>query len=363
MEPTETDPTTDQVQPLELLEVLEELRDRDLIEEVVMGGAALPGSLPSSPPDQALLDDERSLKTQPAQVEPVSVCETPPAQVSLGLLAAAVAVIVWACPSLIAKALPLSSLTVVLYRSWLGVLFAFIVLRARGGRLTRTGLRLSLFGGIALALDLMLFFAAIKTTTVANATLISSMTPLLLLFLSPVVFKEKIAWPDVTAALVAMAGAVMVALASTGSVAWSLRGDIYAALCLVAWTAYLSISKHVRGKIGALEFTAGVSLIASIVVTPIALLHHDLSWPQPGHMVLLATMALFGWLGHVMMNWSLQHIPLWAGGTTVLAVPVVSTALAAVFLGEPFFPSQMVGMAIVVMALTVVASRTPEVAA
>lgn len=278
----------------------------------------------------------------------------------LGLLAAFTAVVLWACPTLIGKSLPLSSLTLVLFRGWIGVAIALAVLRFRGGRLTLVGMRYCLIGGIALGCDLMLFFAAIKTTTVANATLISSMTPLLLLFLAPMFFAERLQWPDVGAALAAMGGAALVALASSNLDGWSLRGDAYAALCLISWTIYLAASKVARRKIGAMEFTAGVAVIASCVVTPFALLHADLTWPEPRHYVLLTIMAVSGLIAHLLMNWSLAHIPLWAGGTSTLAVPVVATTLAAVFLSEPFLPIQVLGMAIVVIALAVVSFRSPK---
>ena len=283
-----------------------------------------------------------------------------PSQHGLGLFAAIFAVVAWATPTLIGKALPLSSLTIVLYRGWLGVAFAMLALYLRGGRLTTRGLRYCLIGGTALGFDLMFFFAAIKTTTVANATLLSSMTPLLLIFLAPLLFDEQLSWPDWLAALAAIGGSVLVATTSSTLAGWSLRGDLLALCCLLAWTVYLSASKAVRGKIGALEFTAGVTLVASLWITPFALLHDDLTWPRANHWPLLIVMALSGWLGHVLMNWSLKHIPIWAGGTAAMAVPVAATGLAALFLDEPFLLQQGIGMAIVIGALTIVGIRSPK---
>lgn len=318
----------------------------DLVEDAVRAADALPGGLPAP------------IDTTSTTSEDASEGHVP--KIGLGLLAAFTAVTVWASPALIGKALPLSSLTIVLIRGWIGVLIALSVLRMRGQRLSLASLRFCLLGGIALGFDLMMFYAAIKTTTVANATLISSMTPLLLIFLAPWLFGERLRLPDIAAALATIIGAAMVAFASTEVEGWSLRGDLYAASCLVAWTVYLAVSKSTRGKMGSLEFTAGVSLVASITITPIALLHADLSWPKPSHFLLLALMAIGGLLGHVLMNWSLQHIPLWAGGTAASAIPVVSTALAAVFLSEPFTPLQALGMGIVLVALTVVGVRSPK---
>lgn len=331
---------------------LEGFRDaddlEDLIEDAVAVGDALPGETP------LLIDDEFGAADVGAK-QPIGV-----GRLAIGVAGAALAVLSWACPALIGKGVQLSALNVVLFRGWIGIVVAFTVLHARGGRLTVRGLQLSLLGGLALGVDLMLFFAAIKATTVANATMIGSMTPLLLMFLAPKLFGERLRWPDVLAGLVAMAGCGLVVLASSGVDGWSLRGDVYAALCLVAWTAYLIASKRVRGEVSSLEFAAAVTLVATALITPIAMLDPTLRWPTPAQLGLLTIMAISGWLGHVMMNWSLRFIPIWVGGTSAVAVPVVATALAAAFLGEAFVWTQGVGMAIVITALTVVGMRSPK---
>lgn len=321
----------------------------DLVEDAVAVGDALPGETP------LLLDEEGG--AAPTAAEPPEVGT---GRLVVGVVGAALAVLSWACPALIGKGVQLSALNVVLFRGWIGIVVALTVLYARGGRLTRRGLRLSVFGGLALGLDLMLFFAAIKATTVANATMIGSMTPLLLMFLAPKLFGERLRWPDLLAGLVAMAGCGLVVLASSGVDGWSFRGDVYAALCLVAWTAYLVASKRVRGEVSSLEFAAAVTLVATTLITPIALFDPTLRWPDGTQLALLTVMAISGWLGHVMMNWSLRYIPIWVGGTSAVAVPVVATALAAVFLGEAFVWTQGLGMAIVVTALTVVGVRSPK---
>lgn len=336
----------------ELEPVVEGFRDadelEDLVEDAVAVGDALPGETP------LLLDDAG----ESASVEGRADIGT--GQLTLGIAGAALAVLSWACPALIGKGVALSALNVVLFRGWIGVAFALLVLYLQGGRLTKRGLQLSLVGGLALGLDLMLFFAAIKATTVANATMIGAMTPLLLMFLAPKLFGERLRWPDVLAGLIAVLGCGLVVLASSRVEGWSLRGDIYAALCLVSWTVYLVASKRVRGKIGSLEFAAAVTLIASTLITPVAFVDPTLRWPDAAQFGLLTIMAISGWLGHVLMNWALRFIPIWVGGTAAVAVPVVATALAAAFLGEAFVWTQGLGMAVVVAALTVVGMRSPK---
>ena len=294
---------------------------------------------------------------------PDAVSDSQPEEPRLvaGLVAVVLAVLVWACPSILIKALPMEALPIVFFRGWIGVAWAFAALYIGGGRMSMGVLRYALLGGLALGIDLMTFFLAIKMTTVANATLISAMPPVLLIFLAPWLFKEKVGLADAAAALIAIGGAGLVAYGSRSSAAWDIRGDLVAVITLVAWTFYLIFSKRAGRHISPLEFTAGVTLIASILVTPFVLVDGHLSWPEPLHWLALGAMAVLGWSGHVLMNWSLRHIPVWVGGTAALAVPVASTMLAALFLGEAFLPIQMVGMAVVVFSLTVVGVRSPAV--
>lgn len=284
-----------------------------------------------------------------------------PSRLAPGVGAAALALLFWAGPSVIGKAIPLGAVQLVFFRGILGALWGVAVLYASGGRLSWRLLRYSCVGGIALGCDLVFFYAAIKATTVANATVISSVQPLLMVFAAPLFFGEKIRWPDFLASLVAIGGVVLVVSGSQRLDAWSLRGDLMALCVLFAWAAYLVASKKARQHLTSTEFTCGVMIFSMAVITPLALWQGEWALPTGGQWLGLAFMAVSGWLGHILMNWALEHIPLWVGGTSALAVPVLTSALAAVFLAEPLAPVQILGMVIVLASLTVVVLRADKV--
>jgi len=71
----------------------------------------------------------------------------------------------------------------------------------------------------------------------------------------------------------------------------------------------------------------------------------------------LALLALVpGLVGHGLMNWSLTRIPVWLGGTLILAIPVTSTILAWLFIDEEVRALQFAGMGIVIGALAALVS-------
>ena len=99
---------------------------------------------------------------------------------TLGLLAAASAVIVWGSSSVLVKDIDgVSGLVIGFHRMWIGCVLTSAAFLISGGRFSWRLLRLSLAGGIAFALDIVLFFSALQQTSVANATIIGAMQPVL----------------------------------------------------------------------------------------------------------------------------------------------------------------------------------------
>lgn len=286
----------------------------------------------------------------------------------LGYAAAGAALLFWGGQAVIAKGVKLDPLPLVFYRAWLAVVWSVGVLYATGGRLSSGLLRRCLPGGIAFGLDLVLFFTALKLTTVANASVIASLQPVLLVVAAPLVFKERVRLHELGLAAVAVAGVVLVVFGATGLPQWSGRGDLWAVATLFAWTGYFMASKKARAHVSAVEFTAGATLIAAVVVTPFAALSGQHWGPPTGvEWFWIAMMAVGpGWAGHYLMNWALGHVPIWFGGCVALASPVASAAMAAAFLGESVTLLQGLGMGVTVgslVAMSVISAlRSPAVA-
>ena len=280
----------------------------------------------------------------------------------LGVGAAFLALVFWAFPGVLGRGMALPAFALVAYRMWLGVFLAVGGLRLSGGSLTWRVLRHSLAPGLCLGVDVLSFFSAIKLTTVANATVIGSLQPLLLVFAAPLLFRERVRLPDIAAAVVAIAGVAMVVWGSHAQPSWNLRGDLWAVVTMISWTFYFVACKRARIHLSSTELTAGASVVALLVVTPVALWSGPLPWPTSIQWAGLATMTMLGWGGHLLMNWALGQIPLWISGTTSLASPAVTTLFAALILREPVVAMQWLGMAVVFGALTAATLRAPQVA-
>ena len=279
---------------------------------------------------------------------------------TLGYGAAVLALVFWGGQAVIAKGVDLDPLPLVFYRIWLAVVWSIGFLYLTGGRVSRTMLRRCVPGGVAFGLDLVLFFTALKLTTVANTTVIASIQPVLLVFAAPLFFDERVRLPDIGWAAVAIGGVALVVFGASGLPEWSARGDLWALATLFAWTGYFMASKAARAHLSAAEFTAGASFVAALVVTPFAL-GSGQGWgpPTAGEWFWIAMMAIGpGWAGHYLMNWALGHVPIWFGGSVALATPVASAAMATVFLAEPLVALQVAGMAVTLGALVAITLRS-----
>ncbi len=89
---------------------------------------------------------------------------------SLGYGAAVAALLLWGGQAVIGKGVDLDPLPLVFYRIWIAVFWSIGILYATGGRLSVATVRRCIPGGVAFGMDLVLFFTALKLTTVANTT-------------------------------------------------------------------------------------------------------------------------------------------------------------------------------------------------
>jgi O-acetylserine/cysteine efflux transporter len=158
--------------------------------------------------------------------------------------------------------------------------------------------------------------------------------------------------------VVAIGGVGVVVFASGQVAGRSLSGDLLATLALGAWAWYFVAVKQARRKFPALEYQAGLAIIAAAVVSPIVLVSgQSLQLPDTHTSALLAVTIGLGAGGHFLMNWAHAYTPLMLTSLLTLASPVISVAAAAVFLGEPVLSAQVIGIAIVLGSLGIVLAR------
>lgn len=162
------------------------------------------------------------------------------------LLTAIVAVCFWSATPLFVRGVSTSTTTVIFWRFMVATPVMIFVAYLAGGHLTKELFFKSFWPGVLFAGSLVTGLTALRETSIANATLIMSLQPVLVLMIAPKLFKEKVRITQVVSSVVAMVGVTVFILAAASTSGANIRGDLIAFSNLFVWTGYFLLSKHVR---------------------------------------------------------------------------------------------------------------------
>ena len=136
--------------------------------------------------------------------------------------------------------------------------------------------RQALVPGVFFGLNLAVFFAGATHNSVANAALIGSLSPFLIVPLGAWLFKEYINPRALVFALVAFGGvAHRVVQRARRTATRRCEGNVFGVLAMLLWTAYVASTRHFRQDMDVATFMATISPIAAVAVLPLAIANGD----------------------------------------------------------------------------------------
>ena len=281
-----------------------------------------------------------------------------------GAAAIVLAVVAWAFGPILIKKIGLPNLVLAFWRLWLGFGVLAVAHAVNGGRIRGAALRKSALGGVFFGLNVALFTAAVQRTSVAEVTLVSSFQPVLILFLAGRMFGERVGRREIALSAGSLIGVGIFEAGATSSPVWSLSGYLFAVAALLTFTGYYLASKRVREHLDAVEYMTGALLVAAVVITPIALVARAPLATMQGESWFW--MALFvlgpGAGGHLLINWAHRYVDVTVSSLIVVGLPVVAAVLAWALLDEQIGVLQLVGGAVVLVCVALIATR-PTLAA
>jgi drug/metabolite transporter (DMT)-like permease len=218
--------------------------------------------------------------------------------------------------------------------------------------------RASAPAGLLFALNLLLFFSAIKQTGVADVLIIGALQPVLVLLLAGRLFGERVTARELVFMAASVCGVGLFILGSSGTPVWSLGGDTLAAGSLLVFTAYFLVSKRVRRVVGALEYMTTVTIVAALVVTPIALVSGDrLGGLRIQDWLWLTVFVCAAQGGHLLLAWAQAHVDVTLSSLLLLGETPISAVAALFVLGEPITALGVVGGLVAIASLGAVVRR------
>jgi drug/metabolite transporter (DMT)-like permease len=275
----------------------------------------------------------------------------------VGILAVLGPITAFSLMNLVVKVVRTPPLTFAFYRLWMGSAVMVAVLVLSGRRVSWSVLRRAALSGALFGANICFFFSALRLTSVADVLIVAALQPALTMLVAGPLFGERVTRHEVLWTVVSLVGVVLVIVGSSGTPVWSLRGDLLAAGALLAWTVYWLLSKHVRQQVKAIEYMAAVTVVAAVVVTPVALLSGQsfaLRWQDMWWLLLFVAGAQGG---HSLLAWSHAQVDVSISALLILVEPVLSPVAALIILGEPLPALSIAGGLVAVAAVGMVIRR------
>ncbi len=153
-----------------------------------------------------------------------------------------------------------------------------------------------------------------------------------------------------------VASSVTSPVGSAAAIPDTLAGNLLILMAVLCEAAFVVAARHISAEVPPLRLSLAVALVSlAMCMAPVWLARG--SAPLAG--IGIGTWALFGWytltasvLCTVLWYLGVGRVETWAAGLATAAVPVSALAVSALWLGETISPAQLLGVGLVVAAIT-----------
>lgn len=261
------------------------------------------------------------------------------------------AMVIWGANGLLVANISLSSAEIVLLRTFLGALFLIAVVlykRCFSFSDLKADIIPASIGGTALGLNWVLLFEAYRTAGVSLSTLTYYCGPILVLALSPILFKEKLTWSKIVAVIAVAIGMLCI----TGNVELGSevsKGLVYGGGAALLYAVIIVTSKRVKHLSGL--NCAVYELVLSFFVVLLYVVLSGIKLPVIPAKSDIIYVLVIGFvntgLAYYLYFSSLQKLP----GQTVALIcyidPLTALFVSVAFLNELLLPVQVIGAVLI----------------
>jgi len=209
--------------------------------------------------------------------------------------------------------------------------------------------------GLFFALDMSFWHYGLTLTSVANATVLCNLTPVVVTGFAWLVFKERPRRLFLAALALAICGAGAMAFGASGSGLArerSLLGDALS-LSVTLWYAsyFLCVQRARRGASASRVMLWSSAAGAPLMLLAALLMGEQLRPTGPEGWLFCLSLGLVHVVGQGGVAWSLGQLPAALTAITILVQPVVAGLLGWAIFAETLTPVQLVGGAVVLGAV------------
>ena len=233
-----------------------------------------------------------------------------------------------------------SAIAIGFYRlSFAAPIFAVVVFlwhREELKAITKKQLFGSMLGGLFLAGHYFTWFTAIGHTTIASAVVICNISPIIILIITAVFFREKTTVKAVIGVVVALIGAAIITGGDYSFAGNAIYGDIMAFFGALFYALYFLVGRKMRKDVNApvYVFIVFTTCWFAFAVGMIATGTPFTGYSTQDYLYLFAFAMVCSIGAHAVFNWCLGHVsPLYIS-TIETGESIFAAALAALFFAE-----------------------------
>lgn len=271
----------------------------------------------------------------------------------------ALAMLILGSIGLFVRTLPFTSSQIALARGLIGSAFlfasSFIFKKGLSFKRIRSNLKVLLPLGIMLGFNWILLFQAYRYTSIANATVSYYCAPVIVMLLTPVLFKEPLTRTNVICIFAAMAGMVCISGAGGALDRQNLIGIAYGFGGAVFYAAIVLTNKFLK-DISDFESAFTQLFIAALALLPYVLLTDGirLAGASAGAVLLLILVGVVHTgFSYLLYFASLPRLDSRTIATFSYIDPISAILLSSLFLAEPMTLIQAAG-AVLILGATLV---------
>ena len=216
-----------------------------------------------------------------------------------------------------------------------------------------------LVAGMFFAVDICFYHWSLTLTSIAHATLIVNLAPLVALSAGFLLFGERLGALKLFGLVASLSGAFLMTAMRAGS-AGTLEGNGLAVIGMIGYALYLIVVKQARSnRLDTMSIMVWSSGTAAAIMFAIAAVAGETILPRTAEnwAVLLALGIVAHVFGQGLVAFGMRRAPVGLASILLLIQPVVATIMAWFIFDERFTPVEMAGALMVLLGLAV-ASRT-----
>lgn len=274
-------------------------------------------------------------------------------------LALILSMVIFGTIGIFRRQIDLPSETLAFVRGILGSVFLLLAMRLTGRRFQTAPLRGSLMllvlTGAMIGFNWILLFEAYNYTTVAVATLCYYMQPVIVLLVSPLLFREPVTLRKFLCVAAALAGMVLVsgAAGSSGAGTDPVKGMLLGLGAAALYASVVMLNKKITG-VPVYEKTIIQLFSAAAALVPYMLARGSFRSyaPDTAQVILLLTVGIIHTgLAYALYFGAVEKLPVQTAALFSYIDPVTAVLLSALFLHEPMTPAGIAGAVLILGAL------------